>query len=161
MIIRKTTIQDFEDVCRIYSDARDFMRESGNPTQWGDTDPVHDLILSDIHAGKSYVCVCDDEIVAVFYFCVEREPTYDKIDGGWLDSGSYGVVHRIASSRRVKGAGAFCLVWCLGQCRDLRIDTHRANAPMRGLLNKLGFTYCGIIWLDDGSERLAFQKINE
>ena len=29
---------------------------------------------------------------------------------------------------------------------------------MQHLLDKNGFTYCGIIYLDDGTERLAYQK---
>ena len=42
---------------------------------------------------------------------------------------------------------------------SLRIDTHRGNAVMRRMLEKNGFKYCGIIHLEDGDERLAFQKI--
>jgi hypothetical protein len=135
------------------------MRDSGNPDQWGDVHPPRGLIELDIQAGLSYVCVYDEEIAAVFYFNVEIEPTYGRIDGQWLSDGPYGVVHRIARSRNSSGAGAFCLDWCFGQCRNLRIDTHRDNAPMRKLLDRLGFEYCGIIWIENGDERLAFQKI--
>jgi hypothetical protein len=31
---------------------------------------------------------------------------------------------------------------------------------MQKLLSKLGYTYCGLIYLEDGAERIAFQKIN-
>ena len=43
-------------------------------------------------------------------------------------------------------------------CGNLKIDTHRDNRIMQHLLDKNGFTYCGIIYLDDGTERLAYQK---
>jgi len=160
MIVRKTSVGDYPFVSRIYAQARDFMRATGNFGQWKDGYPAPEMIYRDIDAGRSHVCVHDNEITGVFYFGVEREPTYRKIDGQWLNDDPYGVVHRIATSRSVKGAGAFCLQWCFGQCKNLRIDTHRDNTPMRNLLSKLGFAYCGIIWMEDGDERLAFQKVD-
>ena len=38
-------------------------------------------------------------------------------------------------------------------------DTHRDNTIMQHLITKHGFTYCGIILLANGDERLAYQKI--
>lgn len=70
----------------------------------------------------------------------------------------YGVVHRIASSGKRKGSASFCLNWALEQCGCLRIDTHHDNIVMQNLLKKNGFQYCGIIYLEDGSPRLAYQK---
>ena len=157
--IRKTTERDIPEVCRIYAQARDFMRESGNPDQWGNEDPTRDVIESDVRKAGSYVCVREGAISAVFYFNIEREPAYEKIDGRWLNDKPYGVVHRIARIREAHGAGAFCLNWCFDQHSNIRIDTHRDNAPMRKLLDRLGFSYCGIIWLASGKERIAFQKI--
>jgi len=156
--IRKTTLHDLPEVCGIYEQARDFMRASGNPNQWKDRDPSREVIERDIRKEASYVCVSDDAIVAVFYFNIEREPTYEKIDGKWLNDDPYGVVHRVARTGDAHGAGAFCLNWCLGKFSNIRIDTHRDNAPMRRLLDSYGFTYCGIIWLANGDERMAFQK---
>ena len=152
-------MQDFPDICRIYADARVFMRETGNPDQWKDIHPILEAVDHDIQAGTSYICVHDSEIVGVFYFNIEIEPAYLIIDGQWLNDAPYGVVHRIATARNFRGAGAFCLNWCFEQCLNLRIDTHRDNTPMKNLLSKLGFTYCGIIGLEDGDERLAFQKV--
>jgi RimJ/RimL family protein N-acetyltransferase len=152
---------DLEEICRIYADARAFMKENGNPNQWKDGRPGKDTAEGDILAGKSYVCVNEGEIVAVFYFAIEHDPTYENINGGWQKDGVYGVVHRIARSRAssAKGASHFCLDWCFRQCGNLKIDTHQDNVPMRNLLAKLGFAHCGIIWLANGEERLAFQKV--
>lgn len=70
------------------------------------------------------------------------------------------MIHRIAVQRGTKGVGAFCLNWVFDQCHNLKIDTHTDNVPMRKLLGKLGFAYCGTIWVLDGAEeRMAFQKI--
>ena len=160
MEIRKAQPEDLERVLEIYARARAFMAESGNPTQWGTTKPAQEQVEADIRAGRSYVCLAEGQIAAVFYFAVEEDPTYRRIWGpGWIGCGPYGVVHRIASAGAVRGAGRFCLEWALAQCKELRIDTHRNNRPMRALLLRLGFTPCGVIRLEDGDPRLAFEKI--
>jgi len=165
MFIRKTTQLDITAVMEIYAFAQGYMKDNNNPNQWGDVHPPQALIEEDVKAGHSYVCVDGDKILAVFYFNIECDPTYNNIEGSWLNDEPYGVVHRIARGPDAKGAGAFCLNWCFTQYPNIRIDTHRANLAMLKLLEKLGFEYCGVIWLDfaDGcnehDERVAFQKI--
>ena len=165
MQIRKTTTADLPAVMQIYAEARQVMAETGNATQWGENHPPQHIIEEDIAAELSYVCETDYcEVVAVFYFDTTPDPTYAKIDGAWINDEPYGVVHRIARTKKAqaKGAGAFCLDWCFSQIPNIRIDTHRANAPMLKLLDNLGYKYCGVICLDipgaDG-ERLSFQKV--
>lgn len=159
MIIRKTMPADLAAVLDIYAEAREFMRDSGNPAQWKDYYPPAEMIKNDIAVGCGYVCEDGREVVAAFYFNIERDPTYDYIEGSWLNDEPCGVVHRIAVKRGTKGVGAFCLNWAFEQCGNLKIDTHENNAPMRKLLGKLGFIYCGKIWVLDGTEeRIAFQK---
>jgi len=161
MTIRKTTNADLPEVMKIYADARKMMAESGNLNQWANGHPAQQIIEKDIEVGFSYVCTNKDKIVAVFYFDTTPDPTYTKIDGAWKNDGAYGVVHRIARATcsGAKGAGAFCLNWCFAQIANIRIDTHKANKPMLKLLESLGFEYCGVIWLESGDERLAFQKV--
>lgn len=159
MEIRKTNYSELDEVMSIYEHARGFMAEHGNPTQWGTTEPKRETVEQDILAGKSYVCVEQDQIVAVFYFAKGPDSTYLTIyEGSWLNDEEYSVVHRIASAGIVKGAGSFCLNWAFEQSRNLRIDTHRNNLVMQNLLKKNGFSYRGIIYLADGSERFAYQK---
>ena len=58
-----------------------------------------------------------------------------------------------------RGAAGFCMDWCFARCPNLRMDTHRDNAPMQRALAKNGFVYCGVIRLrSDGSQRLAYQR---
>lgn len=169
MHIRKTTEQDYENVLKIYAQARAFMAAHGNPNQWGTDKPSAQQILQDIKDGCSYVCEEDGEILTVFFHKIGDDPTYEKIyDGAWpkrdsaalspSDAYPYGVVHRIASTGKRKGSASFCLNWALEQCGCLRIDTHNDNIVMQNLLKKNGFQYCGIIYLEDGSPRLAYQK---
>ena len=160
MEIRKTRMDELDKVMQIYARARQFMAEHGNPNQWGKVKPPREQIVRDIEAGNSYVCVEQDEIAATFFYREDVDPTYVKIyDGVWVNDAPYGVVHRIASAGTVKGAGSFCLNWAFGQCGNLKIDTHHDNVVMQNTLRKNGFIYCGIIYLEDGAERLAFQKV--
>lgn len=160
--IRLTQISDYDEVLLIYQKARDFMKETGNSNQWGTHWPPKELIKQDIKEKKSYVCVKDNKIVAVFYFNICEDETYNQIySGKWIDDVTeYGVVHRIASSGSVKGAGSFCMMWAYEQCKNIKIDTHKDNIPMQNMLKKLGYKYCGIIYTHDGTERLAFQKVS-
>lgn len=158
MEIRKATHQDLESIMAIYAYARDYMMKTGNPNQWKDNHPSQSVVETDIQSGRSYVCIHKGIIAAVFYFNVEEDSTYSRIDGKWLNNEPYGVVHRIARGANVKGAGAYALKWCMQQHPNVRIDTHKDNAPMLKLLDNLGFVYCGIIWLENGDERLAFQS---
>ncbi len=49
--------------------------------------------------------------------------------------------------------------FCFSHDTNIRIDTHRDNKIMQHNILKHGFTYCGIIYLLSGYERLAYQKI--
>lgn len=160
MEIRQANPADLPALLTLYAGARHFMAENGNPTQWGTTLPTREMLEEDIAAARFYICEQDGGIAAAFCFHTQGDPPYRTIhDGAWLDDAPYGVVHRIASARTVKGAGKFCLNWCLAQCGNVRIDTHRNNRSMQCLLRKLGFVYCGIIDLENGlGERLAYQK---
>ena len=164
MKIRKTTVQDIERVMDIYAYARQFMKEHGNPRQWGPTNwPPRGLIENDIREGNSYVCTDEeDRVIGTFFFISGRdiEPTYrDITEGQWLDDSPYGVVHRIAADGSTKGTGSFCISWAYEQCGHLRIDTHGDNTVMQNLLQKLGFVHCGTIYVEeDNDPRLAFEK---
>ncbi len=165
MEIRKTTTEDLDTVMDIYASARKFMVETGNPNQWGLRNwPPRERIEKDIELQKSYVCVDDDEILGVFFFDYgeDIEPTYLKIDGKWIGDNTYGVVHRIATKSHVHGVGRYCLNYAYEQCHHLRIDTHEDNKVMQKILTKLGFEYCGIIYVYEEHEpRYAYEKIGE
>lgn len=159
MEIKIAQADQIEEIIDIYKYARKFMKENGNGEQWGDRHPPRELIEEDIRRKKLYVCMNDEEIACVFYFNMEDDPTYRVIKGGaWLNDKPYGVVHRIASAKGSKGAATFCLNWAYELAGNVRIDTHEDNKPMRGLLEKLGFIYCGIIYIASGASRIAFQK---
>lgn len=164
MKIRKSTNQDLNRMMEIYSYARTYMAEHGNPNQWGPTNwPPEDLIRNDIRDGNSYVCLNEEgTVIGTFFFLYgeDIEPTYREIsDGAWLDDSPYGVVHRIAGDGSEKGIGSFCINWAFNQCGHLRIDTHGDNVVMQNLARKLGFVHCGTFYVEeDDYPRLAFEK---
>ena len=157
--IRKTTYDDLDEVKNVFRYARKFMKENGNPTQWGDDKPEISLVEDDIENGNSYVVLDGDEIVGTFAFIIGIDPTYIEIDGKWLNDDEYGTIHRIASNGKCKNMFKTVLDYVQQFGVDIRIDTHKDNKPMLHQINKYGFTYCGIIIIADGTERLAFQKI--
>ncbi len=160
MKIRKTRPEDLSEVMEIYARARGFMARTGNPTQWGSTYPEEMLIREDIAQGISYVAECDGRIETVFMYKAGEDPTYRVIEGGsWQNDEPYGVIHRIASRGEVKGAGSRCIQWGFEQCGNLRMDTHDDNRVMQHVLEKNGFERCGRIYLEDGSPRIAYQKL--
>ena len=159
MEIRKTTLDDLDEVMTIYKKARQFMRAHDNPTQWLGGKPTREQIEDDIAKGQSYVCVNEGRIAGVLCFFIGNDPTYKTIyDGNWLNDSPYAVVHRIASSGEFKGTGTFMIEWAFSQYGNVRVDTHEDNYVMQNMLRKLGYTYCGVIHLENGDPRLAFQK---
>lgn len=160
MKIRKTVEADLSRIGEIYENAKRFMRESGNPNQWNEGTPNIDTARADMESGVGYVAEENGEVVAAFMFSLDGEPTYAKIYGGaWLNDAPYGVIHRIAVAEQGRGIIGFCIDECFRRCQNLRIDTHRDNSPMQRALTKHGFQYCGIIYLENGDERLAYQKV--
>lgn len=159
MEIRQAIPSDLPELMGIYDAAREFMQLNGNRSQWSNGYPGDEIIRGDIQNGTSYICIADGQIAGVFSLIMGEDPTYKDIyEGRWLNDKPYGTVHRIAVHVHDKGVASFCLDWCSAKCGNVRIDTHRDNGAMRQLLLKKGFTYCGIIYLPDGTERLAYQK---
>jgi RimJ/RimL family protein N-acetyltransferase len=160
MRIRKTEETDLEKILQIYSHAREAMKKNGNPTQWGDTRPSEATIRKDIQDGNSYVVEENGRICGVFSFIIGEEPTYARIEQGqWKNDAPYGTIHRVASDGTEKGILLHCLEYCEQQISNIRIDTHNDNRIMQHLLEKAGYEKCGIIYVEDGSPRIAYQKV--
>ena len=159
MHVRKTRKEDLPRIAEIYKQAKKFMKENGNPTQWKGDYPNEFDAEQDIEKGIGYVCVDGEDVVGVFAFIEGVDPTYVHIyDGAWLDDKPYAAIHRIAVSARGKGVAGFCFNECFKRCNNLKIDTHEDNIPMQKALTKNGFCYCGVIYLPNGEKRIAYQK---
>ena len=162
MEIRMARLSDLDVIEEIYSQARSFMRKTGNTAQWAGGYPSRNLIISDIEKEQLYVVTDSEQILASFVYFYGVDKTYLKIyDGEWKNDLPYGVIHRIAVAENAHGRGVarFCFDFAFEKCGNLKIDTHKDNLPMQKALMKAGFEYCGIIYLESGDERLAYQKV--
>ena len=159
MNVRKLKKEDIDRVLEIYACARERMKRDGNPTQWGDSHPRRELIEGDAENGTGYVLEQDGKIVGVFAFLLGEDPTYHHIEGEWLNDEPYGTIHRIASGEEGRSVLKTALKFCESQVGNIRIDTHEDNAVMRHLLTKYGFSECGVIYVANGTPRIAYQKV--
>lgn len=159
MNIRPALITDLPSILPIYSYARKQMALSGNPTQWGDTHPSVEVLTADIENRNLYIIEDNSQLVGAFAFIIGEEPTYREIDGAWLNNLPYGTVHRVASGGIVSGVLKECLIFCESLLPNIRIDTHKDNTIMRHLLEKEGFCECGVIHVEDGTPRIACQRM--
>ena len=165
MVIRPATPADLPALRPVFEAAKGIMRADGNLTQWAAPGfPDDTLLLRDITRGGGFVIEsvipseAKESLVAYFALLPSPEPTYDRIDGAWLTDAPYGVIHRMASYPDVHGIFSAVLDYAAARYTHLRIDTHRDNHIMQHLIEKHNFTYCGIIWLEDGTERLAYER---
>lgn len=168
MNFRKSEFKDIEKIMLIISQAQAYLK-SKNINQWQNNYPNEGTIKDDIEAGYSYVLEEGGDILATTALSFDGEETYDEIyEGSWISDFDYGVIHRIAVDSDLKGQGIGGKLLkeveklCLAKdIFSLRIDTHRENESMIRFIRKNGFEYCGVIYLKDGNERIAFEKILE
>ena len=162
MNIEKATARDLAEILRVYAAARAYMSAHGNATQWGTTYPPEEIICDDIAKGNLYLCVENGKIHGVFAFIEGADPTYAVIEqGAWPDNRPYNVMHRMASDGEVRGIGKAALDFCKAHSENVRADTHKDNVTMQNMLAKNGFVPCGIIHVENGSERIAYQYTPE
>lgn len=167
MKIRQTKTEDIQRILEIFDYGRRVQLETGNLNQWRKGHPSRELVMADMASGSSYVCVVDEldetnlpvgTILATFAAIEGEDPTYGRVEGGsWLNDAPYVTIHRISTSGQIKGIGQHCVQWVINHYDNIKIDTHYLNQPMIHVIEKLGFRYCGIIYISDGTARNAYQ----
>lgn len=166
MILRKAEIDDINRIMEIIKQAQDYLKQMGID-QWQNNYPNIDNIASDIERGEGYVLLSENQIIATVAVSFNGEKTYDRIyEGHWLTNNEYGVIHRIAVENSHKGKKisssiiSFIERLCLERnVYSLKVDTHEENESMKKMLLNNGFKYCGVIYLESGSKRVAYEKI--
>lgn len=158
-MIRNAKIEDLNEIMNIYSIAKKFLRDSGNYIQWKGNFPPKEMLENDIKKRQLYVCE-DEKIYAVFALIFGEDPTYRVIENGsWLDDSEYATIHRVASNQTKKGIMKEIIAFSQEKINHLRIDTYVDNYIMRHLLEKYGFSERGIIYIYDGTPRIAYEFI--
>ncbi len=165
MKCRKATKADIHRIMEIIQDAQKYLKEN-NINQWQNNYPNAEIINLDIIKGESYVIVKDDMIVGTFALSFKDNKNYASIyEGEWLNHGKHSTIHRVAIDANYKGNGLASEIIKIATkisldnfVDSIRVDTHKDNVSMQRLLIKNNFKYCGIIYLDDKSQRIAFEK---
>ncbi len=165
LALRYTKLEDIERVMEIIKQAQQYFKEKGI-NQWQNGYPNAKVIENDIKNGHSFVLIKNNEIVGTIAISFEGEATYNKIfEGAWKSNDNYAVIHRIAVDQELKGIGLSSemikqteLMCNKKSVRSIKVDTHEDNQAMQRSLIKNGFDYCGVIYLADGSKRVAFEK---
>ena len=164
MEIRKTIPQDLDAIAALYDLARQALKDAG-VDQWQGGAPNRSTAQQDMENGVGYVLTDGGQIIATACLAFGHEPTYDEIDGDWGYQGEYGFIHRVAVDPDAKGKGAAGLFFQelirQAQARGVgavRGDTHQDNKPMQRVMAKNGLTYRGVIRVEDGTQRLAYER---
>ena len=169
MIFRKTKLEEVSDIMRMIDQAKAYMKAQGID-QWQNGYPNAEAFEQDIEKGYSSVMEDDGKVIGTMAVIFDGEPTYDKIhEGAWKTTEEpYAAIHRVAVDADCKGIGiAGAMMEAVEEiCRErgvrsIKNDTHRDNKSMQRFQAKAGFEYCGIIYLADGAERIAFEKLIE
>jgi len=160
MIIAKATMSDLNEIMSIFRDGQAFLKEN-NVDQWQDGYPTTGIVMEDIEKKRMHIVLDDDGICGVFVL-VGIDPTYKYIeDGSWMSDTPYVTIHRICikASKRRKGVGKYIIDDIKKYQKHIRIDTHKDNRAMQRFLHSNGFSYRGIIYLDNGKARNAYEYL--
>ena len=149
----------------IIDQAQQFLAAQG-VDQWQDGYPNEAVMRGDIGDQTAYVFEVNGAVAAIATLVLTGEPTYARVFGGaWTTPEPYACIHRVAVSSETRGTGvAGEMMRALeGLVRDrgvwsVRIDTHHDNRPMQQMLQKIGYTPCGTIYLVSGEPRIALEK---
>lgn len=168
--IRSAVASDLSAICELFAKSRQTMKEQGID-QWQDGYPFASDIKEDMRLDQAYVLVKDSAVVGYFAYTSEKEDVYERIaEGAFREDGyRYSSVHRVAVSPELRGHGLGCRVFDyavklahIDHALSLRCDTHEDNKPMRSLLGKCGFQYCGVVYYernDMKEKRIAFDLL--
>lgn len=162
MEIRKSALGDMTAIMNIYVHARTLMRKEGNDCQWVNGYPSEELVREDMAKGNSYVLTDGPDICGVFAFIEGRDITYEHIyEGTWTDDDRpYATIHRMGRAEGKHGIFRAAMDWCRRNATSLRVDTHEKNRTMRMLIERYGFSRRGIIYVSDGTPRIAYQLLD-
>lgn len=163
MYIRRGALHDIPAIMEIIHDAKINLREQGSD-QWQDDYPNIEVIEQDIYHKEAYIVL--DEGVVCAYFCISfrGEDCYEQINGSWITSDDYAVVHRIAVKEGYTGKGISTMIFnkfeeicSKNSIPSIRIDTFEENKVMLNVLSKFSYTQCGSV-SSDNCTRIAFEK---
>lgn len=123
MSLKVATQSDLPAIWAILQQAIEHRRLDGS-AQWQNGHPDERTARDDIAAGQGYVTVDGNTILAYAAVIFAADPAYAAIDGKWLTSDRYAVVHRVARADIAKGKRV--APGCLNSWRSCAVRTGSA-----------------------------------
>ncbi|MCI1903066.1 MAG: GNAT family N-acetyltransferase [Enterococcaceae bacterium] len=169
--IRRAKPADAPRIVEIIHAAKKVLAEEKIP-QWQGAYPALADVEHDIADGTAYLLMAGTQIAGTATLFQEPDPNYTEIyQGAWQHpGGAYASIHRIAIDPHYQGRHLGVLFFSNLMSEtlrrgfdELRIDTHTKNERMKHLIEKMGFTYAGIVHLhkDPADARVAYQLFFE
>lgn len=165
--MRKANFKDLEKVSEILEQAKKSLKNDG-VDQWQNGTPNLSLLGQQVSRNNSYVYEKDGKILAYAYLSPDYDPTYASVRKAMKGDDSI-TIHTfcVDKNKARKGIGSLFFEqikdFAIKNGKDsLRIDTHKDNFRMRGLIKKLGFSYIGIIYINDNGRpmpRYAYELL--
>lgn len=165
-------IEDVQDLVKMTDQAKLRLKEMGID-QWQKGTPNLETWTEAVNKKSVYVLKNDeDEIMGAFCFALGIDVSYDEIDGQWLTEhdANYVAVHRfcVSENHLRKGVAQELLENIKRMAKEhnldsIRIDTHEDNFVMHRIIDKAGFTKCGVITIkegpDYGAPRVSYEML--
>ena len=107
-------------------------------------------------------CTCGGGMFADSSYSVIKgiDKTYINIyEGNWFNDSTYYTIHRFASSFNKKHAFHEAIKLLTKDIKHIRIDTHADNKIMQKAIINENFKYAGIIYLENGDPRMAYELV--
>jgi len=135
-------------------------RKKDGSTQWQDGYPNPDVIKADIEKGVGFVMTDGEKIIGYIVILINDEPAYADIEGQWLSNGDFVALHRISLAEGYAGIGLSGKLLQFAEdyakarnIFSIKSDTNEDNHAMARMFEKLGYVYCGTVFVNNGIRR--------
>lgn len=164
IFFRKANATDIDIIWEIIQQSIERRRKDGS-NQWQNGYPNLQTVESDVSKEFGYVITVDNEVAVFVALIFNDEPAYSSIEGAWLTTGEFLVIHRIAVSEKFAGQGLVKKLFDYVEdfvrtqnVQSIKVDTNFDNIAMLKILESKGYSYCGEVVLA-GGVRKAFEKV--
>jgi GNAT superfamily N-acetyltransferase len=161
---RKATLSEINPIWDILQQAI-IRRKIDGSNQWQDGYPNLEVVKKDIEKEAGYVLTEDEKIIGYIAVLINDEPAYEKIEGEWLTNNDFVLFHRVAISEDYLGRGLAKMMInhiedfaVENNIKSIKADTNFDNDAMLNIFEKIGYKYCGQVYLR-GNPRRAFEKV--
>lgn len=165
LTLRLAHINELAWIMQEINACRPLMKQMGSD-QWQGNEPSYETLSHDVLSSQFYLLMDEGQPVGGTAV-LSHESAYDHLlSGAWINQDPYAVLHRFFIAPKVQRQGlgqAFlkeieAMMPGLG-VRNIRLDTHMKNLPMRRLLARMEYVEVGVVDLPKAGHRLVYHKV--